>query len=169
MHSLSSQHLDLVPLQQSFQWVRGPDGSKIPEDIRPNWTYDLSRSTRLPGGHGEEIVRDVFSDVYVSSLSHFLILVVIWLLTHSRAVPHLHVEKMVKFEPGSPHKPKKWMLSRKKSPVLKDTRCLSSLSYSRPPRRRKRRRLNQNQPRRGRRKRSSGTILIRITMRKLHL
>jgi len=164
MHSLSSQHLDLVPLQQPFQWVRGPDGSKIPEDIRLNWTYDLSRSTRLPGGHGEEIVRDVFSDVHVSSPSHFLTLVVIWLLTPCRAVPHLHAEKMVKFELGSSHKPKKWMLSQKKSPILKNMRYPSNFSYSRPPRRREQRRLNQNQPQRGRRKRSSGTILIRTTM-----
>ena len=164
MHSLSSQHLGLVPLQQPFQWVRGPDGSKIPEDIRLNWTYDLSRSTRLPGGHGEEIVRDVFSNVYVSSPSHFLILVVIWLLTLCRTVPHSHVEKMVKFELGSSHKPKKWMLSQKKSPILEDMRYLSNLSYSRPPRRREQRRLNQNQPQRGRRKRNGGTILIRTTM-----
>ena len=164
MHSLSSQHLDLVPLQQPFQWVRGPDGSKIPEDIRLNWTYDLSRSTRLPGSHGEEIVRDVFSDAHVSSPSHFLILVVIWLLTPCRAVPHSHVEKMVRFELGSSHKPKKWMLSQRKGPILKDIRCLSNFSYGRPLRRREQRGLNQSQPQRGRRKRSSDTILIRTTM-----
>jgi len=74
-----------------------PDGSKIPKIsglIGPTIFLEVPAS----GCHGEEIVRDVFSDVHVSSLSHFLILVVIWLLIPCRAVPHLHVEKMVKFE-----------------------------------------------------------------------
>ncbi|OCL02231.1 WD40 repeat-like protein [Glonium stellatum] len=62
--SHSSQYLDLVPLQQPLRWVDGPGGSKRPEEIRLNWTYDLSKSLRLPGGHGEEIIRDVVSDVH---------------------------------------------------------------------------------------------------------
>ncbi|OCK82171.1 WD40 repeat-like protein [Lepidopterella palustris CBS 459.81] len=60
--SHSSQYLDLIPLEQPFGWVNQPDGSKKPEEIPLNWRYDLSGSIRLPGGHGEEIVRDIYSD-----------------------------------------------------------------------------------------------------------
>ncbi|KAF2496753.1 hypothetical protein BU16DRAFT_525889 [Lophium mytilinum] len=49
--SHSSQHLDLIPL-------RRPTG-----DVPLDWTYDVEKRARLPGGHGEEIVRDVYSDM----------------------------------------------------------------------------------------------------------
>ncbi|KAF2816429.1 WD40 repeat-like protein [Mytilinidion resinicola] len=48
--SHSSQYLDLIPL-------RRPTG-----DLPLNWAYDVGERVRLPGGHGEEIVRDVYSD-----------------------------------------------------------------------------------------------------------
>jgi len=32
------------------------------------YEYDLSKSVRLPGAHGEELVRDLFTDTHVSKI-----------------------------------------------------------------------------------------------------
>jgi hypothetical protein len=45
--------LDLVPLS------KGADGPL-------QYDYNLAKSVRLPGAHGDEIVRDLFTDVHVS-------------------------------------------------------------------------------------------------------
>lgn len=49
----SESRLDLVPINKH---VDGP----------LQYNYDLAKSTRFSGGHGEEIVRDLFTDVHVS-------------------------------------------------------------------------------------------------------
>jgi hypothetical protein len=45
--------LDLIPMTKS---VSGP----------LQYEYDLAKTIRLPGAHGEEIVRDLFTDVHAS-------------------------------------------------------------------------------------------------------
>lgn len=50
----SSSSLDLIPIKKNAQ---GPPLA---------YEYDLGKSIRIPGAHGEEIVRDVFTDVHVS-------------------------------------------------------------------------------------------------------
>jgi WD40 repeat protein len=49
------QYLDLIPIEKS------PHGKPL------QYEYDLEKSIRLEGAHAEEIVRDVFTDVHVSS------------------------------------------------------------------------------------------------------
>ncbi|KAF2790804.1 WD40 repeat-like protein [Melanomma pulvis-pyrius CBS 109.77] len=46
----SSNYLDIVPVQKNLQ------GGPL------QYEYDIESSIRLPGGHGEEIIRDVFTD-----------------------------------------------------------------------------------------------------------
>jgi WD40 repeat protein len=50
----SECYLDFIPIHKNVQ------GGPL------QYEYDLEKSVRLPGGHGEEIVRDVFTDVHVS-------------------------------------------------------------------------------------------------------
>jgi hypothetical protein len=50
----SESRLDIVPLH------KGTDGPL-------QYDYNLAKSVRLPGAHGEEIVRDLFTDTYVSN------------------------------------------------------------------------------------------------------
>ena len=50
----SETRFDLVPIH------KGPSGPL-------EYNYDLTKSIRLPGAHGEEIVRDVFTDTHVGS------------------------------------------------------------------------------------------------------
>ena len=49
----SESRLDLVPI------YKGADGPL-------QYDYNLAKSIRFPGGHGEEIVRDLFTDAHVS-------------------------------------------------------------------------------------------------------
>jgi hypothetical protein len=49
----SEAHLDLIPITKT-------SGGPL------QYTYDISNSIRLPGAHGEEIVRDMYTDIYVS-------------------------------------------------------------------------------------------------------
>jgi WD repeat-containing protein 89 len=51
----SESYLDLIPVQKTLQ--AGPLA----------YEYDLEGRIRLQGAHGEEIVRDVFTDVHVRS------------------------------------------------------------------------------------------------------
>lgn len=54
----SEGRLDLVPVHKGADVLQ--------------YDYDLTRSVRLPGAHGEEIVRDLFTDPHVSiSLSTY--------------------------------------------------------------------------------------------------
>ncbi|KAF2730244.1 WD40 repeat-like protein [Polyplosphaeria fusca] len=48
----SSSYLDLVPVQKDLS------GGPL------QWEFDLEKSVRLVGAHGEELVRDVFTDVH---------------------------------------------------------------------------------------------------------
>ncbi|ORY19200.1 WD40-repeat-containing domain protein [Clohesyomyces aquaticus] len=48
----SENYLDLIPLEKS------------PASGPLQYEFDVEKSIRLPGGHGEEIVRDVFTDVH---------------------------------------------------------------------------------------------------------
>lgn len=61
----SEGHLDLVPVQKGAGVLQ--------------YAYDLAKSVRLPGAHGEEIVRDLFTDIHVSvclSASRYFMLIV---------------------------------------------------------------------------------------------
>lgn len=49
----SESRLDLVPI------YKNADGPL-------QYDYNLAKSINFPGGHGEEIVRDLFTDVHVS-------------------------------------------------------------------------------------------------------
>ncbi|KAF1994246.1 WD40 repeat-like protein [Amniculicola lignicola CBS 123094] len=48
----SEGYLDLIPVEKTIQ------------DPPLQYSYSLEKSIRLPGAHGEEIVRDVFTDVH---------------------------------------------------------------------------------------------------------
>lgn len=48
----SASRVDLVPIHKSSD---GP----------LQYDYNLAKSVRLPGAHGEEIVRDLFTDTHV--------------------------------------------------------------------------------------------------------
>lgn len=50
----SESNLNLIPITK---------GSNGPLD----YTFDLGNSISLPGAHGEEIVRDLFTDIQVSN------------------------------------------------------------------------------------------------------
>jgi hypothetical protein len=50
----SESYLDLIPVQKNLQ------GGSL------DYHFDLEKSVRLAGGHGEEIVRDIFTDVHVT-------------------------------------------------------------------------------------------------------
>lgn len=48
----SETRLDLVPIRKGAGVLQ--------------YDHDLTKSVRLPGAHGEEIVRDMFTDTHVS-------------------------------------------------------------------------------------------------------
>lgn len=56
----SEGRLDLIPIGKSAE-----------EPLQ--YTYDLNKSIRLPGAHGDEIVRDAFTDINVSLPSYSLV------------------------------------------------------------------------------------------------
>lgn len=60
----SESRLDLIPI------AKKPEGGPL------DYSYDLAKAIRLEGAHGEEIVRDLVTDVHVripfpSPLFHF--------------------------------------------------------------------------------------------------
>lgn len=50
----SENYLDLIPLEKNTK------------GLPLQYEYDLEKSLRLSGAHGEDIVRDIFTDVHVS-------------------------------------------------------------------------------------------------------
>jgi hypothetical protein len=80
----SESHLDLIPMTKSSS---GP----------LQYDYDLAKSIKLTGGHGEEIVRDLFTDVHVSHSPHPRL----HMLKHVRLAPRTLAARTAMFAPGS--------------------------------------------------------------------
>jgi hypothetical protein len=88
----SESRLNLIPMTKSSS---GP----------LQYEYDLAKNIKLPGGHGEEIVRDLFTDVHVSHSPHPRL----HMLRHVRLAPRTLAARTAMFAPGSWLTRRAWM------------------------------------------------------------
>lgn len=115
----SESSFDLIPLQKNIS------GEPL------QYEYDLEKSVRLSGAHGEEIIRDVFTDVHVSLYSCLIFVhpfaASIFVCKSScilrRIIPHTQLGKMAIFAPGN-SLARKWTLTitRKRKQSLRKSK-----------------------------------------------
>jgi hypothetical protein len=77
-----------------------------------DYAYDLSKAIQFPGAHGEEIVRDLFTDVHVSHAS-FITWPLMTLLRHEQ---HTRAAKTGIFALGSYPRTRVWRLMTRLNP-----------------------------------------------------
>jgi hypothetical protein len=96
---ISESRLNLIPITKASA---GP----------LSYEYNLNKSIQLPGAHGEEIVRDLFTDLEVRRITFTAFSA----LTRDRRAQHIHAEKTATSARGSSQKTRAWMLTKKRSP-----------------------------------------------------
>jgi hypothetical protein len=95
----SESRLNLIPINKG---INGP----------LDYSFDLENSMSFPGAHGEEIVRDLFTDTHVGRLSSFQDDTPTDTL--DRRTPRTHAAKTVKYVHGSPQKKAVWRLMKER-------------------------------------------------------
>jgi hypothetical protein len=120
----SESHLSLIPITKT---------STGPLD----YAYDLSKAIQYPGAHGEEIVRDLFTDVHVSHTSF----TAFFPLTPLRHEQHIRAAKMGTSAHGNYPRTIAWRLTMR--PSLRRRRKRAAIEKRRERTRRIRKRVRR--------------------------